>query len=57
MNVFNYASYYIADAKKQFTSSIIRLVFVGSSDTVDIEMLGYLSDPMPDAYYFVIFLC
>ena len=28
-------------------------VFVGSSDTVDIEMLGYLSDPMPDAYYFV----
>ena len=51
MNVFNYASYYIADAKKQFTSSIIRLMFLslGSSDTVDIEV--------PDAYYFVIFLC
>ena len=32
-------------------------VFVGSSDTVDIEMLGYLSDPMSDAYYFAIFLC
>ena len=28
MNVFNYASYYIADAEKQFASSIIRLMFL-----------------------------
>ena len=28
MNVFNYASYYIQDAEKQFASSIIRLMFL-----------------------------
>ena len=28
MNLFNYASYYVADAKKQFASSIIRLMFL-----------------------------
>ena len=29
-------------------------VFVRASDTADIGMPGYSSDPMPDAYYFVI---
>ena len=43
--------------KSEYLGHFSVNVFVGSSDTVDIEMLGYLSDPMPDAYYFVIFLC
>ena len=39
--------------KNEYLGHFSVIVFVRASDTVDIGMLGYSSDPMPDAYYFV----
>ena len=43
--------------KNEYLGHFSVNVFVRASDTVDIGMLGYSSDPMPDAYYYVILFC
>ena len=40
--------------KNEYLGHFSVNVFACASDTVDIGMLGYSSDPMPDAYYIVI---
>ena len=40
--------------KNEYLGHFSVNVFLRASDTVDIGMLGYSSDSMPDAYYIVI---